>query len=158
MFYSCLMWAGDSHLARLTVSMRIDDDELGWNAFQLHYVVMWLPALLLAVLLRLITHKFHHQLVFPVCTSCLRHFFGNTRSFIRLNRFSLLDFLVIPAIFYIVIAAAGFNLGELRKAGWIFDMATDSTSERWYTFYTYFDFSKVRIEPLLSTMPTQMAL
>ena len=30
-------------------------------------VAHWLPAFLLAVLLRLITSKYHHQLVFPAC-------------------------------------------------------------------------------------------
>ena len=33
----------------------------------LHNLVLWLPAFVLAVALRLITHKFHHQLIFPLC-------------------------------------------------------------------------------------------
>lgn len=58
----------------LTVSMRISDDEFTatWETFRLmfldtHTLALWLIPLSLAVLLRLITHKFHHQLIFPLC-------------------------------------------------------------------------------------------
>lgn len=58
----------------LTVSMRISDDEFTatWETFRLmfldtHTLSLWLIPLALAVLLRLITHKFHHQLIFPLC-------------------------------------------------------------------------------------------
>ena len=63
-------------ILRLTVSTRIDDDEfeLSFEMFKflclnLHNLILWLPAFLLAVLLRVITHKFHHQLIFPLCKS-----------------------------------------------------------------------------------------
>src|SRR6266550_1538785 len=32
-----------------------------------HTITLWLLPLSLAVLLRLITHRFHHQLIFPLC-------------------------------------------------------------------------------------------
>lgn len=38
--------------------------------FNLRNLALWLPALGLAVLLRVITHKWEHQLIFPIC-QCL---------------------------------------------------------------------------------------
>ena len=49
----------------------------------------------------------------------------------------ILDFLIIPVIFYIVVLAAGLDLGGLRRSGWLFDMGA-SAHEPWYTFYTYY--------------------
>ena len=46
------------------------------------------------------------------------------------------DFIVIPTVFYVVVAAAQLNLGELRKKDWLFDMG-DSTEETWTRFYSY---------------------
>ena len=34
-----------------------------------HNLALWLPAFGLAALLRLITHKWDHQLIFPICKS-----------------------------------------------------------------------------------------
>jgi SulP family sulfate permease len=123
----------------LTVSTRISDDDFSYTLstlkffFQPHNLILWLPALGLAVLLRLITHKYHHQLIFP------------------------LYFISIPIIFYIVIAAGQINLNSLRQAGWLFDMG-NSADRSWYEFYTYYDFGKVKMGPLWSTLPTQFAL
>lgn len=47
------------------------------------------------------------------------------------------DFLVIPIIFYIVVAAAQLNLGQLRQSGWLFDMG-NAEDEHWYEFYSYY--------------------
>lgn len=64
-------------LHRLTVSTRIPDDDFAYNFatlkffFQPQNLVLWVPALGLAVLLRVITHKFHHQLIFPICMALL---------------------------------------------------------------------------------------
>ena len=52
----------------------MNDDEftLSLSTFKflvlnLHNLTLWLPAFVLAIVLRLITHKFHHQLIFPLC-------------------------------------------------------------------------------------------
>ena len=42
------------------------------------------------------------------------------------------DFCIIPAIFYVVVAAAGLDLGRLRETGWLFDMGV--SHEPWYHF------------------------
>ncbi|KAI0660283.1 sulfate transporter family-domain-containing protein [Cubamyces menziesii] len=123
----------------LTVSTRISDDEftLSLETFKffvlnLHNLVMWLPAFLLAVLLRVITHKWEHQLIFPIY------------------------FCIIPAVFYVVVAAAHIDLGMLREAGWLFDMG--ASSEPWYHFYKLFDFGATDWSAFWATMPTQFAL
>ena len=66
---------------RFTVCARIDDDEFAYDLETLKFflgsgdvIAKWLPAFGLAVLLRLITWKVHHQLVFPICT-CFFFFF-----------------------------------------------------------------------------------
>ena len=50
------------------------------------------------------------------------------------------DFLMIPAIFYVVVAAAGLDIQTLRETGWVFDMG--GSSESWYKFYSYFSKSE----------------
>jgi SulP family sulfate permease len=40
-----------------------------WLFLNLHNLALWLPAFCLAVLLRVITHNYHHQLIFPACKS-----------------------------------------------------------------------------------------
>ena len=70
-------WGSSDHLAdlhRLAVCARIDDDEFSYSLETLkfffgsgHILALWMPALGLAILLRMITHRFNHQLVFPVC-------------------------------------------------------------------------------------------
>ncbi|KAG5634183.1 hypothetical protein H0H81_003026 [Sphagnurus paluster] len=127
-------------LVGFTVSMRIGEDDLGanWETIQTmfldtHNLTLWAVPLALAVLLRAITHRFHHQLIFP------------------------LYFLVIPVLFYVAVAAAGLDLSELRRARWIFDMGSGA-AEPWYTFYMRFDPSAIRFGALWATLPTQFAL
>ena len=55
----------------------MDDDDftLSLETFKylclnVHNLVLWFPAFALAVLLRVITHKYHHQLIFPLCKLC----------------------------------------------------------------------------------------
>ncbi|KAJ7485150.1 sulfate transporter family-domain-containing protein [Mycena galericulata] len=127
----------------LTVSLRISDDDFTatWETFKFvffdsHNVALWTIPLALAILLRVVTEslRWRHQLVFP------------------------LYFLMIPMIFYVVVAAAQLNIDDLRDSGWVFDMAAGAKQESWYKFYEYYDYSKVRFGPLWSTLPTQFAL
>lgn len=75
-------------------------------------IALWTIPLALAVVLRLITHKFHHQLIFPAY------------------------FFLIPLVFYIVVAIGRWPLNELRQQNWILNPGTQS--KPWWTFYTYF--------------------
>jgi len=76
-----------------------------------HAVLLWTIPLALAILLRVITHFQHHQLIFPVY------------------------FFVIPIIFYIVVAIGGWSFPHLRNTGWVFDVGENA--QAWWKFYTY---------------------
>ena len=100
-----------------------------------HMVALWLPPLLLAVLLRVITSRFHHPLIFPGY------------------------FLMIPVVFYVV--ASGIlriPIQDLRNDGWVFDIGEAASKAAFYRFYTYFDFGQTSWRALWATMPTQLAL
>ncbi|KAK8864231.1 hypothetical protein IAR55_001477 [Kwoniella newhampshirensis] len=97
-----------------------------------HVVALWTIPLALAILLRVITHFYHHQLIFPAY------------------------FFVIPIIFYIVVAIGRWDMATLRNAGWVFDVGTNT--QAWWKFYTYFDFRKTNWEAFWAAMPTQLAL
>jgi hypothetical protein len=64
---------------RFEVAAGINDEggfQYNLDTFKLYFMnkrnlTLWVPAFALAVLLRIITHKVHHQLVFPMCRSCL---------------------------------------------------------------------------------------
>lgn len=54
--------------------MRISEDDLDWSWETLetvfgdaHNVTLWIVPLALAVLLRVVTTRWHHQLIFPLC-------------------------------------------------------------------------------------------
>ncbi|PWN52895.1 hypothetical protein IE53DRAFT_360421 [Violaceomyces palustris] len=99
-----------------------------------HMVSLWLPPLCLAILLRLITTKFHHPLVFPGY------------------------FLAIPPIFYLVaVGILRVPMSTLRDDGWVFDIG-EASNAPFYRFYSYFDFSQTSFKALWATMPTQLAL
>lgn len=77
-----------------------------------HDVLLWTIPLVLAILLRVITHFYHHQLIFPAY------------------------FFVIPIIFYIVVAIGGWDFDHLRQTGWVFDVGKNT--QAWWKFYTYY--------------------
>lgn len=59
---------------RLTVSTRMADDDFSLSVstfkylfLNAHNLALWAPAFCLAVLLRIITHRYEHQLIFPLC-------------------------------------------------------------------------------------------
>ncbi|KAJ7086439.1 sulfate transporter family-domain-containing protein [Mycena belliarum] len=127
----------------LTVSLRIPEDDFTatWSTFKFvfldsHNLALWTIPLALAILLRVVTEglRWRHQLIFP------------------------LYFIMIPMIFYIVVAVGQLDIAGLRDRGWVFDMAAGGSKESWYKFYQYYHFSKVQFGPLWATMPTQFAL
>ncbi|KAG1772473.1 sulfate transporter family-domain-containing protein [Suillus placidus] len=131
-------------LTGLTVSTRLSSDALDpptletlrYFILNTHALAQWVPPLILAVLLRVITMRWKHQLVFPIY------------------------FMIIPVVFYVVVAAAQLNLGSLRRDGWLFDMAkgTGGSEDRWYGFHSYLDLGLIRFTPLWTTLPIQFAL
>jgi sulfate permease, SulP family len=139
LLYSCAV-------VRLTVSLRINDDDftMTWETFKFvflnaHNLALWVIPLSLAVILRVITHKFHHQLIFPLC-AYYRFVSKQPLADLRTG----LDFIVIPVMFYVVVAAAGLDLAALRASRWVFDMGTASQNS-WYEFYSYLGQSCLRL-------------
>ena len=155
--------------------MSDDDFELDLETFKYIFLnvgnlVLWLPAFCLAALLRVITHKWDHQLIFPICKLASTRFL----EVISDSHALCSDFCIIPAVFYVVVAATGIDLPHLRTAGWLFDMRT--SHEPWWHFYTLFgnvdrshlrkvdadgrrtDFKLMSWTAFWSVMPTQFAL
>ncbi|KAM0793249.1 hypothetical protein ACM66B_000711 [Microbotryomycetes sp. NB124-2] len=121
----------------LQVSARLEEDagislDLIKHYFALSVLPLWTIPLALAIILRLITARFHHPLVFPGY------------------------FIAIPIVFYAVAAAARINIETLRENGWVFEV--NGVDNRWYEFWTLFDFGKTSWGALLDTIPTQLAL
>ncbi|BEJ14864.1 hypothetical protein CspHIS471_0406310 [Cutaneotrichosporon sp. HIS471] len=97
-----------------------------------HSIMLWGLPLALAVLLRVITHFFHHQLIFPAY------------------------FLILPAIFYVIVAIGGWEWQYLRDQKWVFDVGQNV--QPWYSFYAGFKFNLVNWRVVWAAMPTQLAL
>jgi len=125
----------------LEVSGQLKSEEgFQWNLETLKFftqswgmVAHWLPALGLAILLRVITSKFHQPLIFPAY------------------------FLCIPIVFYIITAGIlRIPLANLKENGWVFDVGKAAEAPFW-RFYTYFDFKKTSWKALWATMPTQVS-
>ncbi|KAI5999213.1 sulfate transporter family-domain-containing protein [Pisolithus albus] len=129
-------------LTGLTVSTRLPSDALDpptWDTVRYltkntHILGQWILPLVLAILMRVITSRWKHQLIFPTY------------------------FLVIPVVFYVIVIAAGLDLESLRGDGWLFDSAGTTEAGGWYEFYTYFDLGLIKWMPLWNTLPTQFAL
>ena len=124
----------------LNVATRLPDDEFSLSLDTLLFFLrgsnfaLWAPAFVLAGLLRVITARWHHQLILPTCTLLfLERPSENAHRF--LSSFTA-DFLIIPAVFYVVILIAGLDLDVLRRERWLFQVAR--SEEKWYQFYTYF--------------------
>lgn len=128
-------------LTGLTVSARLPSDALDPPTLETlryfvsnsHALAQWVPPVVLAVLLRIMTARWKHQLIFPVY------------------------FLIIPIAFYVIVIAASLDLDKLRKDGWLFELAP-GTGDKWYEFYSYYDLNLIRWTPLWSTLSTQFAL
>lgn len=120
--------------------------DLSWALLKLYFtnariLTLWVPAFVLAGFLRVITHKYHHQLIFPACM-----FPSLDLSFSRFplrpsdvaatNVLDVTDFVALPIIFYIAVFAGGFSIDHLRQSGWVFNVG--ESREPWYKFYTQF--------------------
>jgi len=103
----------------LEVSRGLKEEGFAYNLATLnlffdssHAILRWTIPLALAAFLRIITHFFHHPLIFPA------YFFA------------------IPVIFYIAVAIGRWDIEYLRTQGWLFDVGKSSLA--WWKFYTYF--------------------
>jgi SulP family sulfate permease len=117
--YSSESKVAKSLVHRLEVARGLKEEGFEYNLTTLkfffespHAIALWGIPLALAIILRIITHRFHHQLIFPAY------------------------FFVIPVVFYIVVAIGGWDMDTLRANNWVLDVGKQSRP--WYTFYTLF--------------------
>ena len=117
---------------RLEVSRGLKEEGFEYNLTTLkfffespHAIALWGIPLALAIILRIITHRFHHQLIFPAY------------------------FFIIPVVFYIVVAIGRWDMATLRENNWVLDVGKQSRP--WYTFYTLFGQSDEIIASTLHT-------
>lgn len=121
----------------LQVSTRTEESdgfslEMLRRFFSASVLPLWTIPLALAVILRVITSRYSHPLIFPVY------------------------FLSIPAIFYAITLAAGVSVETLRDQGWVFE--AKSANNKWYEFWTLYDLRKTDFTAVLETLPNQLAL
>jgi SulP family sulfate permease len=86
----------------------------------------------MAILLRTIQHKVTSPLVVPAF------------------------FMILPVVFYIIVFLFGYNVTDVRDAGWIFPLV-ESDTPFWH-FYTYFNFKLVDWRAVAETIPAMLAL
>jgi SulP family sulfate permease len=60
--------------------------------------------------------------------------------------------MIIPLVFYVVIAAAQLDLGVLRRDGWLFDMAegTGGREDKYYGYHSYLGENVPLVKRLIS--------
>jgi SulP family sulfate permease len=97
-----------------------------------HVFSLWFSAFAMAILLRTIQHKVTSPLVVPAF------------------------FMILPVVFYIIVFLFGYNVTDVRDAGWIFPLV-ESDTPFWH-FYTYFNFKLVDWRAVAETIPAMLAL
>ncbi|GAA5922609.1 Vsb1p [Sporobolomyces koalae] len=121
----------------LQVSTRIGEDsafslELVRYFFKPLVMAHWGVPLVLAVVLRLITARWKHPLIFPGY------------------------FLAIPVVFYAITFACGISVEQLRENGYVFELS--GVDSKWYEFWSHYNFKKTDWLAVAETIPTQLAL
>ncbi|KAL4933989.1 sulfate transporter family protein [Aspergillus undulatus] len=78
------------------------------------------------------------------------------KRFVRSNYLVGAYFILVALFFYIVKFIAHIPMISLRNSGWVFD--APSSSNPWYHFYTFYDFSAVNWPAFVDTIPAMFAL
>ena len=86
-----------------------------FDIFQLSAFKLWGLSLSVAILLKILQHWIEHSLLVPIF------------------------YMVIPALFYLIIFSIGISIDTLRKQGWLFQLPQANEAPFW-TFWTYFNF------------------
>ncbi|GAA5832849.1 hypothetical protein JCM11251_000504 [Rhodosporidiobolus azoricus] len=121
----------------LQVSARMEGEaslsfEMLRRFFDIDILPLWLIPLALAILLRLITSRYSHPLIFPSY------------------------FLLIPVVFYAITFAIGWSIPQLRHKGLVFDIGSVDNSP--FEYLTHFSLAHTDFGAILETIPTQLAL
>lgn len=68
-------------------------------------------------------------------------------------------FLLVPATFYSIVFALHIPIEELRKQGWLFDLAQPGSHQTSpFEFYSFFSLAHTRWDAVLACLPTILAL
>jgi MFS superfamily sulfate permease-like transporter len=98
-------------------------------------LMLWGTSAGIAIVLQFLSHRIRHPLFVP----CF--------------------FLLVPATFYVVVFAAHISLEELRKYGWLFNLAQPGSEQSSpFEFYSYFSLTNTRWDAVLVTLPTIVAV
>ncbi|KAI9034586.1 sulfate transporter family-domain-containing protein [Hyaloraphidium curvatum] len=105
------------------------------DIFQPAKLMLWGTSAAIAVVLQVLSHRIRHPLFVP----CF--------------------FMLVPAIFYIVVFSARIPFDELRRNGWLFDLAQPGSEQSSpFEFYSYFSLSLTRWDAVLACVPTILAV
>ncbi|KAJ1948043.1 hypothetical protein FBU59_001775 [Linderina macrospora] len=110
---------------------------LSWEVLKELFVVpntlgLWTSSLGVAILLRVLNHRFTSPLFVP------------------------LFFMAVPVAFYGATASLGLPMDLLRKTGWVFQLPDAGVP--FYHFYTLFDFGNTDWHTVWLTVPTMLGL
>ncbi|ORX70077.1 hypothetical protein DL89DRAFT_222823 [Linderina pennispora] len=110
---------------------------LSWEVIKELFVVpntlgLWTSSLGVAILLRVLNHRFTTPLFVP------------------------LFFMFVPVVFYGIASALGLPMDLLRETGWVFQMPDAGVP--FYHFYTLFDFGNTDWYTVWLTVPTMLGL
>lgn len=105
------------------------------SLFEPSKLFIWSAAIGLTALLKILQLRVKHPLFVP------------------------LFYILIPIVFYIIVWIAEADLSVLRNDGWLFRFETGSESRApFWTYWTYFDFTKVSFGAVVACLPTVLAL
>ncbi|KAG0370978.1 sulfate transporter family-domain-containing protein [Gamsiella multidivaricata] len=118
--------------SRMTTELTYSWATLKFLFMNHHVFALWSSAFALALLLRILQQKIRHPFLVPVF------------------------FMLVPSIFYSVVAIADLDWGMLRDNGWVFPLP-EGDAPGWQ-FYSYFSLEKTNWGAILETIPTMLAL
>ncbi|KAF9198266.1 hypothetical protein BGZ49_000950 [Haplosporangium sp. Z 27] len=118
--------------SRMTKEFTYSLETLKFLFLNHHVFALWSSAFAIALLLRVLQQKIRHPFLVPVF------------------------FMVVPGVFYIIVAIAGFEWEMLRANGWVF--ALPETEAPGWQFYSYFSLKLTNWEAILETVPAMLAL
>ncbi|ORZ05874.1 sulfate transporter family-domain-containing protein [Lobosporangium transversale] len=118
--------------SRMTTELTYTFETFKFLFLNAHVFALWSSAFGLALLLRVLQHKIRHPFLVPVF------------------------FMVVPAIFYAIVAICGFEWDMLRSNGWVFPMP-EGDAPGWQ-FYSYFNLKLTNWRAILETVPAMLAL
>lgn len=105
------------------------------DVFKPYSLKLWASSLLLAMALKSMQTRVSHPLFVP----CF--------------------YALVPLIFFLfAMPILGYNIDELRQAGWLFDFGSNDVSVPFYEYLTYYRFDLINWNVVARCFPTMLAL